>query len=48
LIKEILAVSAASISGALLYLLLITLMKVEEIELVFDMVKKGKDKLLRR
>lgn len=48
LIKEILAVSAASISGALLYLLLITLMKVEEIELVFDMVKKGKNKLLRR
>ena len=48
LIKEILAVSAASISGALLYLIMITLMKVEEVGLVFEIVKKGKNKLLRK
>ncbi|WP_304340823.1 murein biosynthesis integral membrane protein MurJ [Metaclostridioides mangenotii] len=48
LVKEILSVSAASISGAVLYLIMITLMKVEEVDLVFDMVRKGKDKLIKR
>lgn len=48
LIKEIMAVSASALSGAAIYLILITLMKVEEVELVFDIVKKGKNKLLRR
>jgi putative peptidoglycan lipid II flippase len=48
LIKEIIAVSAASITGAVLYLIMITLMKVEEVDLVFEIVNKGKNKLLRR
>lgn len=48
LIKEVLAVAAASIIGAVLYLIMITLMKVEEVDLVFDIVKKGKDKLIKR
>ena len=48
LINEILSVGTAALLGAGIYLFIITLMKVEEVDLVFDLLKKGKNKLLKR
>ncbi|MDR0880537.1 MAG: murein biosynthesis integral membrane protein MurJ [Clostridioides sp.] len=47
LIKEILSVSVATVVGAVIYLGIITLLKVREVDMLFDMVKGAKKKLLR-
>lgn len=47
-IEEIIAVGLAVAIGAVVYALLIVLFKVEEVNLVFDMVKKATNKLRKR
>lgn len=48
LINEVISVASAAILGAGIYLFIISLMKVEEVDLVFDFLKKGKNKFLKR
>lgn len=48
LINEVISVASAAILGAGIYLFIISLMKVQEVDLVFDFLKKGKNKFLKR
>ncbi len=48
MIKDIIAVSAGVLSGAVTYGILIMILKVEELSLVFDMINKGKNKLIKK
>ncbi|EQI95237.1 matE family protein [Clostridioides difficile P5] len=47
-IKEIISVGAGVLGGASVYTVLIVLFKVEEMDLAFEFLRKGKQKLLRR
>lgn len=47
-INEIIAVASAVIVGAIIYGILIVVLKVEETQLVFGMIKKAKNKLLKK
>lgn len=48
MIKDILSVSAGVLAGAITYGILIMILKVEELDLIFDMINKGKNKLIKR
>lgn len=47
-INEIIAVALAVSVGAIIYTIIIKIFKVEELDLVFDMINKTKNKLLKR
>lgn len=48
MIKDIVSVGCGVLSGAVIYTILIMILKVEELSLVFDMINKGKNKLLKK
>lgn len=47
-IGDIVSTSVAVLLGALVYTVLVMILKVEELNLIFDMIKKTKNKLLKR
>lgn len=47
-IGDIVSTSAAVLIGAVVYGVLVVILKVEELDLIFDMIKKTKNKLLKR
>ena len=48
MIKDIVSVSAGVLAGAITYGILIIILKVEELDLIFNMINKGKNKLLKK
>ena len=48
MIKDILSVSSGVLAGAITYGILIIILKVEELDLIFDMINKEKNKLIKR